>query len=339
MSVSPVLAQENKSNDDYIAKKNQTSKPVKAAGEEDLGWNFYFPDEIEDLTQKPKPEIVVQPPQPTKKGPMPMSVEWFREHYPMIRDRAINNPTRQNLSAELFAQKVMFDKSEVYGRKRQFVQSSDPFLQEGNRLPMFGTAATAMLSESNDLRSEALSEVFEKSGLLVFYDHACEYCRKMTGIINSLDTKYPHLDMRILAKNTPKPDFIPNVKPNIPVYPDDFFRLSENLPNPIQHWPAFIMTVPPSDYYIIAQGAVPRAELFNRVLNVAFEHQILGKDWYDKIYKNQKGLIGTAKYASLTDGLEDDPVMLINAVVEMIKSSNDSLYDEMVDQKANNNEY
>lgn len=342
MIVSPTFSQaleEKAKTEDYLVQKNSDAKPVRAAGEEDLGWNFYFPD-IVDVDEKVEPEQIL--PQvasaPSKPKSMPMSVEWFREHYPTIRDRAINNPTRDNLAAELFAQKVMFDKSEVYSRKRNFVQSTDPYLQEGNRLPMFGTAATAMLSESNELKSEAISEVFEKTGLLVFYDHECVYCRKMVAIINSIDSKYPHLDMRVMARNAPKPDVIPGLKPNIRVYPDEFFRLSENLPEPIQHWPAFILSVPPSDYYIIAQGAVPRTELFNRILNVAFEKQVLGKNWYDKIYKNQRGLIGTSQYAALSTDLEGDPVKLINAVVEMIKTSDGSLYDEMFDNQGAQND-
>lgn len=318
---------------DYLKEKQQSTQPIRAAGEDNLGWNFYFPDELEkELEEVP---VTAQPPQTPQKQTKPLSVEWFKEHYPAIQNRAINNPTKENLSAELFAQKVMLDKSEVYGRKRQLVQSTDPFLQEGNRLPMFGTAATAMLAESENMKKEALGELFSKTGMLVFYDHACGYCHKMIPIINSLKIQYPDLDLRIMAKNTPNPDFIPNVDPAVPIYPDEIFKLAENLPIQIKHWPAFVMTLPPNDAYIIAQGAVPRNELFNRALNVGFEHNILGKDWYEKIYQNQKGLINSSQYALLTDGLEDDPVALINAVVGMIKSADESFYSDIFETGEN----
>jgi conjugal transfer pilus assembly protein TraF len=329
---SVLFAQNAESGDDYIAKKNQTTKPVRAAGQDDLGWNFYFPDKLEtpqEITKVPPP-----PPPPQASGSekpiKPMSVEWFREHYPTIRDRAINNPSPENLAAELFSQKVMLDKSEVYGRKRQFVQSTEPYLQEGVRLPMFGAANTAMVSESLSLKKEALTDVFKETGLIVFYDHTCEYCKKIIPTINYIKQTYPDFDVRIMARNTPKPDQIPGVRDEIPIYPDEIFRVAENLPTPIQYWPAFVLTVPPNDAYIVAQGAVPRTELFNRILNVSFEERILGKDWYDKIYKNQSGLISTSAYAALASGVEDDPVALVNAVVEMIKNSDGSLYDELI---------
>lgn len=329
-SVLPAHAQEGKKDGDYLQRKNQNTKPVRAAGEDDLGWNFYFPDEM----KKPKEEVM--PPTPSQPAPSdakkikPMSVEWFSEHYPAIRNRAINDPTPENLAAELFAQKVMLDKSEVYSRKRQFVQSTDPFLQEGTRLPMFGAASTAMVSENLQLKTEALSDVFDSTGMIIFYDHACTYCRKVIPIINYLKSTYPDFDIRIMGRNTPKPDFIPTVREDIPIYPDEVFKMAENLPIPIQHWPAFLLTQPPNNAYIVAQGAVSRTELFNRILNVSFEQKILGKDWYEKINKNQAGLIASSMYASLEDGIEDDPTALIDAVIKMIKQSDSSFYDELI---------
>lgn len=331
------IALSQESDGDYIAKKNQEGNPVKAAGEDDLGWNFYFPDDsqIEEIEEElPLPPTSPANAQSTEPKLPPMSVAWFKENYPVIRDRAINNPTKENIAAELFAQKVMLDKSELYARTRQFVQSTDPYLQEGTRMPMWGAASTAMLTEKSGLKKEALAEVFQKAGMIVFYDDACGYCRKIIPIVNALDNIYEGLDMRVMSRNTAKPDLVPGLNDSIPVYPDEFFKLSENLPIPIQHWPAFVLTIPPNDAYIVAQGAVPQSELFNRVLNIAFEQRILGKDWFEKIHKNQMGLISKEQIAHLPEGMEDDPVALINAVVDMIKHSDSSIYDDIIGNEA-----
>jgi hypothetical protein len=59
----------------------------------------------------------------------------------------------------------------------------------------------------------------------------------------------------------------------------------------------------------------------------------LGEEWFERVYRQQNGLINTAMYEGLEPGMEEDPVALINAVVDMIENSDGSLYKNIVDSE------
>jgi hypothetical protein len=66
------------------------------------------------------------------------------------------------------------------------------------------------------------------------------------------------------------------------------------------------------------------------MLVAGFETGVLGKSWYERIYQNENGLIAASAYDALPDDMSDDPVLLINSVIEMINRSNDtSFYDDL----------
>ena len=305
---------------DYIKEREQQGvTPMRVAGETDLGWSFYYPDEVEpELKEEPK---VIPPPATQPSKPLtPMSVEWFAQNYELIRNRAVDNPSRENLRAELYAQKVMMDKSEVFARKRQYMQQTDPLLQESDRLPLFGATSLAMIQHQKAAKSEALDELFEQSGLMVFYDENCQYCRQSIIIINYLSKKYPGLDIRVYARNTAQPDFVQNLLPNIKVYPDDLIKVSERLQ--ITNWPSYVLVTPDDTFTLLAKGMVSFDTLTNRTLIAGFEHGVLGQEWYERIHHTQMGLIASNEYGSLPEGMEQDPVLLINSVIDMIQKSN-----------------
>jgi conjugal transfer pilus assembly protein TraF len=331
---------EDKKHKDYIKEIEQkSSKPIKAAGETDLGWNFYFPDRIKEIIE-PQESAPPSPSSPSpQKAPPPMSVEWFQQNYETIRNRAVNEPTPENLRAELYAQRVMMDKSEVFARRRQHVQKADPYLQEGDRLPLFGATSLAMVNHQQDLKKEATNELLSSSALLVFYDHACTYCRRSVSMLNYLTTEFKDLDLRVMARNTPSPDSIPNLFPSVPVYPDELLSMSEKLG--VTTWPSYLIVTEDETVSVIARGMVPYQMLVDRMLVAGFETGVLGKSWYERIYQNERGLIAASAYDALPENISEDPVLLINSVIEMINNSNDtSFYDDLFlnrETSSNNN--
>lgn len=312
------------SQSDYLeAQDKDKSKAIRMAGQEDLGWFFYWGDDDPKQPETPKIEPSVTPPS-TSEPVKPMSVEWFAKNYQVIRDRAVDSPTRENLRAELYAQKVMMDKSEVFARKRQFMQKSDPLLQEGDRLPLFGATSLAMIQNQKSLKKEALTSLYNQSGLMVFYDEDCRYCRQSIHVINYLHRNYPHLDIRVYARNTAKPDIVQGLMPEVKVYPDDLINMSKRLD--VTNWPSFVLVTPDNTFTIVSKGMIGLDSLTDRTLIAGFEHGILGKEWYDKIYHTEMGLIASNEYGELPEGMADDPVLLINSVIDMINNSADKSF-------------
>ena len=66
---------------DYIKDiEQENAKPLSVAGETNLGWSFYYPDDIK--AEDVKPAVNPTPsPTPTAQSPKPMSVEWFAKNY------------------------------------------------------------------------------------------------------------------------------------------------------------------------------------------------------------------------------------------------------------------
>lgn len=306
------------------------SAPIKTSDkDEDLGWHFYYTDpepEIQEEQQTPSPSAAS-----SSKGPPPMSVEWIKTNYPIIQQRAIDSPTPQNLRAELFAQRVMLDKAEVYTRTRSIVQSTDPNLQEGVRMPLYGGAATALAMQNKQTREEAFDELSDKVGLIVFYDHACLFCRQSITMINYLSRAMPNLEIRVMARNTASPEVVPNLFDTIKVYSDEKYKMSERYK--VGHWPTVLMISDLPQIYLVSEGVVSYEELTRRMLNISFQEGLLGEEWFERVYRQQNGLINTAMYEGLEPGMEDDPVALINAVVDMIENSDGSLYKNIVDSE------
>ena len=84
-----------------------------------------------------------------------------------------------------------------------------------------------------------------------------------------------------------------------------------------QVWPAVVMMRPPQDVYIIAQGAVYYKELETRLVNIAFETEILDQEWFYRVYPEQRGLISEGQIAGVPEDVLNDPVKLINHIANL----------------------
>ena len=112
------------------------------------GWHWYEdppPVEEEELKEI-VPQSPVSAPSSTQESAEPMTTEWLRTMLPQLRDAAIDSPTNENVAAYFYAQRIMFDKAQVFSDKAQQVVNSDPLLDEDLRLPF------ARGSQSRDTR-------------------------------------------------------------------------------------------------------------------------------------------------------------------------------------------
>jgi len=292
---------------------SKNSVPVTTHNKkENLGWHHYWDEEKAKKEKEKKKKSVSAPTSSASKPLKPFSTKWFKANFQIIQQRAIDSPTKNNLRALLYAERVMADKSEVFARRKQFEQSVDPLLQEGTRIPMMGAAKNALLIYKDEQKQEALQEIQKYAGIALFYDGACKFCKPMIPVINLMKLKLK-LDIRVFAKNAPG-NYIPKLISDIPVYPDNGYSEQFN----ISYWPAVVMLRPPQDVFVISQGSLTLNELTKRMVNVAFDQNILDEEWYYRVYPEQKDLINPDKIRDLPVDIASDPVELINQVVDMI---------------------
>lgn len=288
--------------------------PVKGHDDENLGWSFYWDDEKEK-----KEEIKKNPETPSTQGSpkkvKAFSTEWIKENLKKVERAAIDNPSKENMKALLYLERVLLDKSEVFARKKQYYQSTIPELQEGVRLPTTVSSASAFRQFKAEQRLAAVKEIAKHAGLVFFYDHNCSHCATMINTVNRLH-RVQKQNIYVIARGLKPNQKIPRLDRNISVFPDSGQAETFN----IKVWPAIAILKPPLDVLVVTQGAVYYSELEKRIVNTAFENNILSKDWFYRVYPEQKGLLSANQLNDIPDGLTDDPESIVKYITNITQS-------------------
>jgi conjugal transfer pilus assembly protein TraF len=251
-------------------------------GHKESGWFWYA-----DPTPEPEEPQAEQEPTPVAvaaaSGPAPMSVEWLRTNLPVLRDKAIDQPTTANVSAYYYAQRIMMDKAQVFSDKAREVTTSDPLLDENLRVPFASAAKAAQLRNANESKAAILAAVAAKAGLWFFHDDTCQYCESQVPIANTIARRYGIPVVYISRQG----GAIRGLDPSIPVKAAQgrFEKLG------VTHTPSVMMLVPPKDYYLIAQGFASLTSLEDRIVNAAHRYGLVEERLYQDAVPTSRGIL------------------------------------------------
>ena len=264
------------------AAAGQTEQVASFYAHKEAGWFWYEdPPPLEEEAEEP-----VSPPAAgaaPSASPTPMSVEWLRVNLPLLRDRAIDQPTNENVSAYFYAQRIMMDKAQVFSDVAREVSTSDPLLDENLRVPIASAAKAAMLKGTNSSKEAILRAVAEKAGLWIFHDDTCEYCTKQVPSANALARRYGLRVVYLSRQGGP----IRGLDPSIPVKPAGtrFERLGVN------YTPSVMLVVPPDGYYLISQGFASLTALEDRLVNAAHRYGLIDERLYYDAVPTARGVL------------------------------------------------
>lgn len=147
----------------------------------------YLPYIRTPKTPTKEPQKPPAPAAPTKKDDLePVTVEWLRKHYPQLEERAINNPTQENVTAYLYVRRVILDKSQRFSEMVTQVTNQDALLNENNRIPYASGGALAVQNANYLAQRQAARELAAIGGLVVFVDGTCRFCAKQLPIVATL---------------------------------------------------------------------------------------------------------------------------------------------------------
>ncbi|MBI5330038.1 MAG: conjugal transfer protein TraF [Betaproteobacteria bacterium] len=239
---------------------DQAGQPFFQGKEE--GWFWYKDPKDLPVQEPPKPMSPALAPAKPKET-APLSVEWLKKQMPVLLDRAIDNPTRENVEAYLYAQRLAMDKSQRFAEMSQRVVYSDPFLDENNRVPIASFAKSSFLNGIDQAADAGLKHLATKAGLWVFFDSRCQLCRVHAETIEAMRkrhgfaVKYISLDGKGL--------------PNIPAWvPDQGQSRTLN----VRMTPTTVLVAPPNHFLVVSQGMMAQTQLEERML-VAVESEYL----------------------------------------------------------------
>lgn len=125
-----------------------------------------------------------------KEGKQKVTVEWLRDNYQMLEEKAVNDPTTENVSAYLYVKRITLDKAQRFQEKVMEVTNEDPLINENNRVPYASSGAQAIRNANRNAQEQAVRELAQVGGLLVFVDSTCRFCSMQMPVIQMLNREY-----------------------------------------------------------------------------------------------------------------------------------------------------
>lgn len=115
-----------------------------------FGWHFY-----EDTTEEELPKIENEKPTiSTKKTEkVEINTQWLKENLPKLLNKAMDNPSEENLANYYYAQRLAIDKSTDLGNSTKEFFMFEEALSEENRRPTQASALFAHKLNTQDARS------------------------------------------------------------------------------------------------------------------------------------------------------------------------------------------
>ncbi len=274
------------------------------------GWFWYDDPKDKPPEAQPKPPALPAPKEPAKetkkpKKDEPFSVAWLKKWMPILLERAIDKPTKENVEAYLYAQRVAMDKAQVYAETSRQVVYSDPMLDESNRVPLSSFAKKQFLKDVDDRSEDAIRALAQVGGLFVFVDSRCHFCAQQVPQIEELSKKYGFIVKYISLDGKPVPG-VPDWEPD-----NGHARLLR-----LKVTPTVVFAVPPDNYMILSQGLMARAQLTERLLVAGETKNLIPAELASRANPYHKGVLSKD---DVEDGASDDPKVWVNKLKQMLE--------------------
>lgn len=269
---------------------------------------YWYKSEPEEEKPKeiPKPAPAPAPAPPAKPEIKALSVEWLRTNMPKLLDKAVDDPSKENVANYMYAQRVLLDKSQNFSSTVKEVVALDPFLDENNRVPIAQFAQTGFLRGIKKAEEEALNYLGANSGLWVFVDEpskcsACESYVK-TVLIGSEANKgvaeQYKFSFRKINVRTPEGQVAAK-------------RLN------LKVTPTTVLVIPPKGFYLVSQGLMSQPALADRLLIAAKSGGHLPKEYVERVNPYGKDVLTTDEINSIAPS--NDPTAVMKSMRDRIK--------------------
>ena len=226
-------------------------------GRHSEGWFWYEPiPEPEPEAEAKKAESV------TNSSLQPLSVAWIRKNIGQYLDKAIDQPTKANVSQYLYLDRLVKEKAEQFARVGKRVIESDPMLDENVRRPISPSAAKINDDMAHQAKEQVLKKIAKLVGLVFYYRGSCKLCHLQAQSVLLMKELY---GFEVIPVST---DGI-----LLPQWPDSKVELSPPQVFNIQAYPALYLMKPPSEVAILRQGGLSLTELRDRIISVSSQQE------------------------------------------------------------------
>ncbi len=234
-----------------------------------------------------------------EKADQPVTAEWLAKNLPTLQRRAIDNPTEENVAAEMYAQRILMDKAQRYEEARMSVVSKDPLLNENNRIPYASTGAQSIRNADYFAQQNAVKEMAASGGLVVFVDGTCRFCSLQMPILGMLRANFG-MESLVVSLDGRKPkDFKGEVQKDNGLFRKLGLKLTPSIV--YVHRPkAYQGESDPNTYLIVSQGFYTADELVKLIAFAGHTREVLSASVMKDLNVWRRGVASTADMQALT---------------------------------------
>lgn len=258
---------------------------------------YVVPGQKPETEQKPEPTAPSATPKP-KEEKQVVDVEWLRRNYRVLEDKAIDNPNDDNVNAYLYTKRIVLDKSQRFSEAVFRVMTTDPFLNENNRIPQASAGARSVRAADTLAQEQAVRELASQGGLIFFLDGSCRFCAMQAPVIQALKSNY-NMEFLVVSLDGSIPSKYsgPYVKDN-----GLYGKLGLKLTPSIVYVPkpkSYKAGADPNQYLIVAQGFYAQDELVKQIAFAGFKTKLLAENTRRDLDVWNRGVASTDDLRSL----------------------------------------
>lgn len=235
------------------------------------GWFFYRerrePPEPEEERRAPPPPPAAPPPAAVQAaappapaapaGPPPLTAAWFRQNLDGFRDRAIDDPTPENVQAYLYLQRIMLDKTSRFTEAFQEVVAANPELDSNTERPLATFAANRVDQMAARAEEAMLRHLAGEVGILFVFRSDCAFCEQQAPVLEMIQRAHGFNVLAVSLDGRAMPGgHFPN-----------FVRdAGQAAVLGVQRTPALFLLRPPGEVVPVSQGVLALPALRERIL-------------------------------------------------------------------------
>ena len=202
----------------------------------------------------------------------PLSSPWIRGNIGQYLDKAIDHPTKENVSNYLHLDRLVKEKAERFAHHigKQIIES-DPMLDENVRRPISPAAAKIKDDMAYKAREWVLRKIARIAGLVFYYQGNCKLCHIQARTVQLLSMEYGFELIPISTDGQLIPELLDS-------------RIERSPPSTLNilTYPALFLMQPPNNIVLLRQGTTSLTALTERLVDVAYQQGWINKNEYQK---------------------------------------------------------
>lgn len=176
-----------------IASFSAANLPTQAAffNKRAEGWHWYenFSKEKKPIKEREKKKGYVENSSPSPQTPTKI-IEEQRKALEQKLHAAIIEPSRENITSYLIAQRALMDQSQRFAESWKEVVMTTPSLDETLTHPVDQNARHVYYQERQKTLTQRIKTLAKEYGLFFFFKETCAYCHGLAPIVKRFSEKY-----------------------------------------------------------------------------------------------------------------------------------------------------